>query len=656
MKHTLLTLALLLATLCCAHAQYEFEITWDKKPKLHTVPEAFKKQSAVIVLERRHVYYKTDYQTKTNEVDIYRTTHRIVKVLDDKGIETFNTISIALGDGRVIENIQARTILPDGKVREIAEEQIKRNRDEDGNMQYLIAMEGVEKNAEIELLYTEKRPISYFGREYFQFGYPVLKAEFTLICPVRYQFEFKGYNGFPNVTDTVLDLKHFYHASATNISALEEEKYSAYNASLKRLDYKVGYLTTEDPERRLLTWDDLAAQLYEKYYTLNSKEHKTIASYLSSIGVDPKSEDEVAKITAIEEAIKSSININESLSNEEEYLPFETIIKGKVTTEAGLIRFFTACLTVANVKYELGLCGNRQDAPLDDEFENWLNLQHYLFYFPRQKQMLSPASPYLRYPVVPVSALYEKAVFCRTSGIGEEEVTARAKIRQVEPMDMEQSNSNITTEVTFTGSSLTPQLNMTQELGGYSAIGLREIFVFVPQEKEKELVQGIMGFAEQPEQMKTYDVKYTKFFNYTRGRALKLNATIEAPQLLEKAGNKYLFKVGELIGTQVEMYNEGKRKLEIDMEYPHRLVRTLTINVPEGYTFKNLDALRMKVVNPSGQIGFESDYVANGKTITVNINEYYKDVHLPISEYDNFIQVINAAADFNKVVLILEKQ
>ena len=53
---------------------------------------------------------------------------------------------------------------------------------------------------------------------------------------------------------------------------------------------------------------------------------------------------------------------------------------------------------------------------------------------------------------------------------------------------------------------------------------------------------------------------------------------------------------------------------------------------------------------------FKSVYEKNGDEITVHISEYYTEVYYPLDIYKDYQRVINAAADFNKVVVIFEKQ
>src|ERR1043165_3955543 len=73
-----------------AFAQFETKIHWESSPKIHAIPDSFKKYSAVYVLDQT----KLNYRKEGNDYFVYKTVHSIVKVLDDKGIESFNKWSI----------------------------------------------------------------------------------------------------------------------------------------------------------------------------------------------------------------------------------------------------------------------------------------------------------------------------------------------------------------------------------------------------------------------------------------------------------------------------------------------------------------------------------------------------------------------------------
>jgi len=106
------------------------------------------------------------------------------------------------------------------------------------------------------------------------------------------------------------------------------------------------------------------------------------------------------------------------------------------------------------------------------------------------------------------------------------------------------------------------------------------------------------------------------------------------------------------------MYQEEKRKLPVENEFNRNYERKIQFEIPEGYRIRNLDDLKMNIFydeNGTKSMGFSSDYLVEGSQISVFIKEYYKQLDYPVEDFDQFRKIINAAADFNKKVLIFEK-
>jgi len=123
---------------------------------------------------------------------------------------------------------------------------------------------------------------------------------------------------------------------------------------------------------------------------------------------------------------------------------------------------------------------------------------------------------------------------------------------------------------------------------------------------------------------------------------------------LDKAGKNYLFRIGKLIGPQVEMYQEKKRQSPVELEFPHQYKRKIEVEIPNGYEVKGLESLDFSI-KPDRSMGFTSTYSMRGNRLVVEVTEYYKEVRYPLEKFEDFRKVINAAADFNKIVLVLEK-
>ncbi|MBL0054480.1 MAG: hypothetical protein IPP29_24850 [Bacteroidetes bacterium] len=129
--------------------------------------------------------------------------------------------------------------------------------------------------------------------------------------------------------------------------------------------------------------------------------------------------------------------------------------------------------------------------------------------------------------------------------------------------------------------------------------------------------------------------------------------------MIESAGDNYLVKVGETIGQQSELYDEKPRLTAVENDFNRTYLRKIRVIVPEGYTISGMEKLKINIVMPPTEgnkgYGFISDYKLEGNTLTIDVNEYYDILSLPVSEYNNFTKVVNAAADFNKISLLLKK-
>lgn len=634
---------------------YKSDESWLAKPSLHKVYDSFAKESAVVILERELI----DYTKENEQAFVFNTIHRIVKVLDDKGIEQFNKITIT-NNGLSVSDIRIRTILPDGTTIEAVPSKILEVKSEDNKQQFVYAVEGLEKGAEIEMIYTAKYAFGLFGSEYFQFGVPVERAEFVLRSPAYFIFETKGYNGFPSATDSVnadssSDYGRIYFASADRLPAMEEEPSSNYYANLMRIDYRIAYLPESKPNQRQFTWNDLAATIYEQNYILKEKESKQIRKYLKTIGVD-KMNSELDKIRKIEDDLKTNISMSDDL--DESYEQFDVIFSKKITTEAAFRRLMMACMLEAGVEVELGITSDKYVHPVDDKFEIWKYLEYYVLYFPKQKQYTCVTAVRTRMPFVPVNFLNNNAVFCKLSTLGSM-TSAVASVRRIQPMPTEMSRHDLDATVTFAGDELVPHIEQKQSLSGYAAMGMRELFLYVPKEQEKDYLAQIVDIAAGKDDISAYTINNTALSNYYDNKPLEIITTLTAPKLMEHAGPKYLFKVGDVIGRQAEMYHEKKRKMPIEAGYPHVLVRTIRVKIPESYKVSNPEILNKNILekeNGKEVMGFVSSYELKGKELLIHIREFYDKMELPASEIDPFVRVINAAADFNKLILVLEKQ
>lgn len=628
------------------------------KPVLHPVPAEYVNEPAIILQND----VTMDYKFEGRSTNIYYTLHNIVKVLDEKGIASFNTIGISVNHGTRVPYIKARTIRPDGKVQEVAKDMIKVTMDEYGRHKIVIALEGVEKNAEIELLLKEIRPFSAFGSEYFQYPVPVLDAHLSVSYPKDFVFEEKGYNGFPNVKDTLLNNRRHIDISLSDIPALQREPYSFYDLYRMRAEWRINHYTdvNDNDYSKVYTWDEFGRKIiFNTNYNITEKERGAVNRYLTELGVSPAGNEE-ENIKKIENGIKNNIVLYAYVEGEKTD-NLDSIITKRAATSTGYIKLFAACFTQAEVKHELGMAGDHSEYKLDTKFENWNNLDYHVFYFPDQKKFLYPTDVYYRYPIVPEDLLNSKGVFCTIPPKGV--VTGGlAEIKTITPPAINDNQHNIAAGVSF-NEDMEPQIDVSYSFKGNTSAALRKEILLEAKNKEKDLVKRVVTFAEKRDDIQKYTITNEGVENFNTNKPLEITATVSAPSLVEKAGPKYLFKIGEIIGPQSQLYSEKKRELPIDLDYPHSFNHTIIVNLPIGYKILNAEDLKMHADyvdrNLKPLISFNSDYTLtedkkNGDKLVVTIAESYPQVHFPVTDWERFKQVVNTAADFDKVVLLIE--
>ncbi|MBL0356000.1 MAG: DUF3857 domain-containing protein [Chitinophagaceae bacterium] len=647
LQTAIITVSVFLSAVCSAQSA-----GWQANPVVHKPAAQFAKESAVILEDDRTHEYQADSK---KDLYVYVTNHRLVKVIDDKGVEMFNKIYIPYSNSEVME-VKARTIKPDGKVVELPADKIF-DVEEDGKRYKKFALEGVEKNSEIEYMYRLKKQYTFFGTEVFQYGsIPFEKATFRLLVPEHLLFTVKGANGFTVGTDTVIDSKRVTTAKANNLPGLEDEKYGVVAPYTANIQYKFSYNLAKDKNVRLFTWNELAKRVYTNYTSFTEKEMKAAAGFLKQGGINENAAEE-EKIRAVEDYIKLNINADKE-SIGEDAGKIEHIVKTKIASDEGVNSLFIACFEKLGINYQIVFPSKRDELPLDEDFENYRLADEIIFYFPNTGNFLEPDASALRYPYLQPYWSGTKGLFLKGTSIGTLK-TAIASFDSIAIQPYEKSATNMEVQIKMNDAMDAVSLHSKQILMGYSAMSYRPAFNFLPKDKMDEFTKDVIKGVVKSEDIKNIKVANTAMTDCFANKPLTIEADVESPELIEKAGNRYFIKIGEVIGPQEQMYQEKPRQLPITIQYPHALDREITFIIPDGYEIKNLNDLNMNVVDnyrDQQTMGFISSYKLNGNQLKISLHEFYKITDYPLTMFEEFRKVINASADFNKVVLILVKK
>lgn len=633
------------------YAQKNF-MEWTSTPVQYTLSDKYKEESGVVLEDYRKTTLKED---SDGEIYVYVELKRRIKVLDDKGVESYNKIYVRVSNDAQVKKIMARTILPDGKIINMPEDKIL-DVEEEGKRYKKFAMEGVVKGSEIEYYSEIKYPLFVFGMEYFMFNSaPIQHAKFELSVPEHLFFDVKGYNGFIVEKDTLVNKNRYVYAYLDNIEPIKEEQYGYVDPHLPSVHYKLSYNYARDKNVRMNTWSNLAKNVYTNYHSFSSKEIKAMENFLKKISI-PKNATTDQKISLIESYIKSNINItSEPLSDNASEI--EQIVKTKVASNFGATRLIIGVLESAGLKPSIVFPSKRDDTPIDESFENFRLLNDIIFYFPETDKFLDPVNIENRYPVINPTCGATTGIFIKETEIGGFK-SAIASFDTIPLLPFESSSTDMDVTIKFNKERDSLHIDSKQILSGYSSVTYRFIYNSIPKDKHEDFTKDIVSNISESDSITKMKIDNMDYSNVYDNKPLVISAHIQSADLLESAGPNMLIKIGEIIGTQAQMYDDKKRKLPIVIQYPHDLKRIIRLEIPSGYKIKNLNDLKLNIIDKDAKgstMGFISDYTLNGNLLTININEYYKETYYPVERIDEFKSVINAAADFNKIVLVMEK-
>lgn len=649
MKIMLNILSLLVVLTLVSHAEVKPSYEWEKDRKRYTLSAADQKLPELIL--KQHNQY--EYTLEDNSFIMYSTTHRIVWVNSTEAVQKHNRIYISMNNTIDLVELKARAISKDGKAVYFDKNNLKELKEEGtGNAYRIFAIEGAEVGSEIEYYFTRKMRGSIYDRLFTQFDVPVKNSSFLLTCPPHLKFDFKSYFGYAAVTHNADNKEaNEYRASMTDVSALKEETYSYFDANRKRIEFKLAYNTARS-QARMYTWDDAAKTFYSILSERSKDDEKSLDKFVKTLG-DVASQHTEARIKNIEQKIKTTVQVNRDQGGES-LSQLSNVLKTRVASKEGITKLFFAVFNKVNITCNPVITCSREDLKFDGEFDTWGYLDDYVLYFPDTKGFLSPSVLETRYPLVPPNLTSQKGLFLEPFTAGTVN-SALASVELIPAIDYQLNIDDLDIDVNFTDDLSSNLIRQKREFGGYNASFFAPYYEIMTKEQRTQMVEELTKQIAPDAAIKTWNAKALP--DKGAGNFL-IDVEYQSNQFIEKAGPRVLFKVGGLIGPQVEMYRDEQRTNDIENEYNRGYDRTINVNIPAGYTIKNPQDLKIDVIYKEGDtipFLFQSDYALKENVLEITIKEYYKEIYAPVARYEDFRKVINAAADFNKITLVLEK-
>lgn len=650
MKPIILAVCSLFFTLVSiAQNTYYADYDWKSKPDSYTLSDQEKKEDEVTLFEKRSVEFFITNDDRFIQIDLL---HTIKSINTDAGIEENNKVYINNGYNSKVLKQQARVIKPDGSITVLKEGDIKESKDENGDVEYrYFAMEGLEKGSIVEYLHYIESDADYSGDVIvFQDEYTKRHIEADILAPKHLVFATKEMNGLSKmITDSSESKVSRLFVNIDNLQGLPDEEWSAYRANLMKVYYKLDK-NLDNGNRNMINYSNLGKNIYSNVFQYpdkgSLKKIKAIAKKVNANGGDLET-----KMRFLENHIKSEFNTFEFYLRE--FSTFEFMFKNKLTTEAGIAKLFIATCRELGVKTELVLTSDREVTPFLTDFEANNFLNEILVYIPEIKKYFSP-NRFSRIGFVPNEYTFTNGLFIEEKLV-DGNYFGVSKIKYIDGPKSTESVDEINTVLTFDETMTNPTVKVERKLTGYKAQYPQFLLDFVSGTRKSELMAEVIQYMDK--NAKITDTTFENASSEMGGvKPFVARGTITGGDYVETANNRILLKVGLLIGPQAEMYNKGERKLPVENMYTREYHRQIVVNIPEGKTIKNPEILNMNVVSSieGDNTKFISTYEIKGNQLIVTIIEVYSRIHYPVKDYLVYEKVMNAAADFNKLVLVIE--
>lgn len=615
------------------------------------VPDQFKNEGEINLLINRKSELVNNKDGSSTEVNLY---HEKILLNSDEAVERNNRIYIPFRQDESLLKNQVRVILKDGKIIKFNDKEIQQETNSETGVTYkYFAVKGLEKGATIEKIFILlEQPDLTNNTIYIQESKPTIKFNYEFIYPKHLEFKYKAYAGCPEAVikeDAYKDLNSLT-VTAENIEAIDDDvEYGNSKRYAQKFKYKLDNNNATGAQN-MFNYKEFASRLYESFNVeIDKKEAKSIEEFFKLKKDLPLFD----KVAFIENKVKGEIVYDQYYEGNKS---ISQTLKVKKGNETDFVKLLMTAFRHYNIKNEIVFTSNRFKNYFDEDFETTGNLKDVLLYFPDLDMYLHPTFVDERLPIIPYGLAHTPGLFIKEKEFGGAKMGI-AKVDFIKISDLTRDTMNITIDLSKDPEN--PVVTSDIIFNGYAAIGFQPIKDYAQPDQYKDILKNIAkNYSIEADEYLTLKTQNDGLINVGK-KPFILNMKFNSPELVQKAGNNYLVKVGETIGRQSELYDKKERKIPIEIHYPHYYNRKITLILPDGYKVSNPDETKMyyeTIVDGEKAAVFDSHYKQDNNTFIIDNDEYYKLIDYPLEVYKPYREVINAAADFNKIVLVLKNE
>ena len=583
----------------------------------------------------------------SDEVYIYETHHmktKINKITDDSN----NDIFISKINVSEIVDVKSK-IINDDTTATYGFEEMKKMIDKSTsseNYNYY-KIPGIKEQDIVEVIYTVKRDFNFNGNKIIEESYPILSSKFILI-ENDFKSNIKIYNSFNSfVEDTLIDGKKSKIINFKNLDATSNEQYSTPIANKIKVSYQC-YENREDVSQTEY-WNNLVQNLRELFFP----------SSINPIAIDLFNEIQKNNISIPKNEISISNKIDEYIKNnfiisdddDPNLNEISYIFDNKISNDFSIIQVYTNLLKAAKIDYEVAISCNRYFLKFDPELFDPNQLREFVIYLPNSEKYISPNRIEYRVSEAPDDLLGNYGVFI--------DKNLDYYFSEITQSDKNFSEIKKKIEISIPKNLKKLKIKENRSFSGYWAIMNRNYVSLSENEETDFLIDYFTINGLDNKKVTNYNIKNFDISNNSYNTPLRINSTITTTELVEEVDGLVYLKVGKVIGLQSNLFDDNKRINEIEINFPNSYEYQIEVEIPKGYRVSDYSELNKakEFISVDGSISakFNSKATLNNNKINIVINEFYKNLRYDKGRYQEFREVINAAAKFYESTVILKE-
>ncbi len=613
-------------------SQSFYNINWDNDLNSYN---DFESNDLFGLFSNHYIEYKKS--EFSDEVFIYETHHMKTKINREIN-ESIDEIFISKINVLKILNIRVKVISQDSSlIYNFSEMKKLRTPESNDNYDYY-KLPNIKENDIVEVIYTVQKEYNFNGYKFIEESYPILSSKFILI-ENEFKSNIKIYNN-PNlnIKDTIIEGIKAKYIHFKNIIPTKDEQYATPIANKIKVAYQC-QITKNDISQNEY-WANLVRNVKELFFpaSVNSKA----VNLLKEIRLNPNviADNEISIVNAIDEYVKNNFSISEiddpNLNN------IDYIFENSTSNDFSIIQVYTNLLKEAKINYEVAISCNRYYQKFDPDFFDPNQLREFLIYLPDYDKYVSPSRIEYRVSEAPNNLLGNYGIFIENN-------------LEYYFSEITQSNKNFSQieknlEVSISRNLKKLKITESRSYSGYWAIINRNYVYLSENEKTDFLIDYFTINGIDDKKVSRYNIKNFNISDNIGNDPLIIDTKLITSELIEKNNESVNLKIGKVIGIQSNLYSENNRLNPIEINFPNEYNYKIVFHIPDGYKIIEFSELIMNENFVSVDGGIKAKFSSNAEIIDnkliVNIQEYYKDIKYEKSRYEEFRQVINAAANF----------